>query len=224
MNPFDATLRSAITRHIADTGRGPSDEHLADTLEVSLREVAAGKERLADARGLVLRPDGLVWIAHPFSLAPTLFWVTVGDRAWWGTCAWCALGIAALVGGDVEIRTRLGGESDNITLRVRHGTVEPSDLVVHLAVPAALWWMNVQYTCATILCFHTESDVEAWCERHGIAKGAVLPVETAWRLAQGWYGSYLDTPWQRKTKAEAHALFNRLGLHGPFWDLDAEWT
>src|SRR5262249_57149373 len=33
-------------------------------------------------------------------------------RGWWAPCIWCALGVAALVGEDVVIHSRIGGEAE----------------------------------------------------------------------------------------------------------------
>jgi hypothetical protein len=50
--------------------------------------------------------------------------------------------------------------------------------------------------------------------------GAAFSLETAWRLAQAWYGPDRREPeWRRRTVEEAEALFEELGLNGPFWAL-----
>ena len=39
------------------------------------------------------------------------------------------------------------------------------------------------------------------------------------RLAQVWYHDRLDPTWRRKTGEEVRALFDELGVTGPFWAL-----
>jgi hypothetical protein len=40
-----------------------------------------------------------------------------------------------------------------------------------------------------------------------------------WRIAHAWYGDRLAPDWQRKTPEQAQALFDEVGLTGPFWQL-----
>ena len=58
-----------------------------------------------------------------------------------------------------------------------------------------------------------------WCEERGRAVGAVISLPTGWALAQAWYSDRLDPSWQRRTAAEAQAVFTELGLTGAFWRL-----
>src|SRR5713101_4997634 len=105
----DGILRAAITHHFLETGRAPDAAELAARAGADEADVDAGLERLARRRSLVLRPAGReILTAHPFSAAPTSCWVTSKHRGWWGACAWCALGIAALVGDETRIVSRLG--------------------------------------------------------------------------------------------------------------------
>jgi hypothetical protein len=45
----------------------------------------------------------------------------------------------------------------------------------------------------------------------------MLSLSQAWRLAVAWYQDRLDPGWRRKSPAEAQALFDEIGLAGPFW-------
>ena len=38
-----------------------------------------------------------------------------------------------------------------------------------------------------MLGFRSEAEVDRWCERRRIARGAVMDLELIWRLAQAWY-------------------------------------
>ena len=46
-----------------------------------------------------------------------------------------------------------------------------------------------------------------------------MTIPQAWDLAQQWYGSRLEPDFRRPTKDEAQAIFERVGLKGPFWRL-----
>ncbi len=50
-------------------------------------------------------------------------------------------------------------------------------------------------------------------------RGAILSLETGWRLASIWYADRLEPDWRRRTTEEAQSVFDRLGLTGPFWRL-----
>lgn len=72
-----------------------------------------------------------------------------------------------------------------------------------------------------MLLFRSEEHVEAWSQRRGIPRGAVLTLEQQWELARTWYAGRADPGWRRRTPAEAQAVFASIGLTGPFWDLGA---
>lgn len=246
---FDRTLRIAIVRHIVERGHAPDARTLAAQYDCTAEQVEASLVRLHEHHGLVLHPHShRVWLAHPFSTAPTHFYMersavvaappVAGGSAsadvdrggaahgWWANCAKCALGAAAIAGGEVTIYTRLGAEREPLALRVTADGPDPlqsRDLVMHVALPVAHWWDNVCYTCSTILFFRDEARVNAWSAAHGINRGAILTMRQAWDLARLWYGNALSPDWRRKTAHEAEELFERLGLTGDFWRVPEQW-
>jgi hypothetical protein len=47
-----------------------------------------------------------------------------------------------------------------------------------------------------------------------------MSLDTAWRLAQAWFGVDRRLPeWRRRTADEIRELFTSLGLTGDFWRL-----
>jgi hypothetical protein len=52
-----------------------------------------------------------------------------------------------------------------------------------------------------------------------VTRGAVVTIAQAWELAQKWYGNRLERDFRRPTVDEAHAIFESVGLSGPFWRL-----
>jgi Alkylmercury lyase len=215
----DATLRAAINRHFLDTGRAPQPAELAARTGVDIADIDAALERLAKRRSLVLRKRGReILTAHPFSAAPTSCWVTSQHRGWWGACAWCALGIAALVGEETRIVSRLGAEHESVEIIVRDGQAH-GDAVVHFAVPAAQWGSDLGYSCATILVFADTHAVDQWCARHRIARGAVLELQNVYELADAWFGDSLTPEAADRDRDHWQALLHRQGLLDAFWDL-----
>jgi hypothetical protein len=68
--------------------------------------------------------------------------------------------------------------------------------------------------------FRSEEHVQRWSEQSGIPVGAVFPPDALWQLAQLWFHDRLSPAWRRTTMDEAHSVFERAGLTGPFWRLD----
>lgn len=216
----DQDLRGELTRAIAELCRSPSLAALAASTGRTEAEVEASLRRLHSAHALLLHPDGRTpWVVHPFALSPGSCWVESGGRGWWANCLYCAFGIAAALGRDAVVHTRLGGEREAVEIRVTGGRVTPGDLVFHPSTPARRWWDNVIHACASFQPFRDEAEVEAWCARHGQPRGAVMTMPALWSFASDWYGGYLRTPWRKRSREEALALFERHGLSGGFWSL-----
>jgi hypothetical protein len=71
-----------------------------------------------------------------------------------------------------------------------------------------------------MLLFRSEEHIDNWCEMWNQPRGGTLTLGQAWQLAQAWYGKdRRDTDWRRKTLQEATALFEEIGMTGPFWQL-----
>jgi len=49
--------------------------------------------------------------------------------------------------------------------------------------------------------------------------GTWLTLEETWRLSRAWYHDRLDEEFHGRTLAEAVAIFEQLGMTGPFWSL-----
>jgi hypothetical protein len=70
-----------------------------------------------------------------------------------------------------------------------------------------------------MLLFRSEEHVERWAEGRGTMAGAVFTVRQGWALAEAWFADRLAPDWRRRTPGEAQAVFEGIGLTGPFWDL-----
>jgi hypothetical protein len=51
--------------------------------------------------------------------------------------------------------------------------------------------------------------------------GEFVPYEQVFELSKLWYGDRLSPEFTGRTFAEAHQIFERLGLQGLFWRFDA---
>jgi hypothetical protein len=71
-----------------------------------------------------------------------------------------------------------------------------------------------------MLLFRSEEHIDRWCASWRFDRGAVLTLETAWRLARAWFGADRRLPeWRRRTVEETEGLFAELGLTSPFWSV-----
>jgi hypothetical protein len=219
----NSTLHAAIVASFLTHQRAPTVSEIARQFRCDENEARAGLRALAEYHGVVLHPNvDEVWIAHPFSAAPTTFVVAHGARTWWGNCAWCSLGLVHLAGGTATIETRIGAIAEQATIRIESGKLLDTDYVVHFPIPMRSAWDNVIYTCSVMLLFRDESQVDEWCATRGIAKGDVRPIEQVWRFAAEWYAHHADVDWQKWSAKQAGEIFRRHGLTGPIWTITEE--
>jgi hypothetical protein len=67
-----------------------------------------------------------------------------------------------------------------------------------------------------MLLFRSEEHVDSWCRTWNQSKGGLMTTVQTWELASDDRRSY---DWQRKTRDEAQAILDGIGLHSPFWQL-----
>jgi hypothetical protein len=215
----NSSLHYAIIEHFLDRRHAPSIDELARQFRQSRDAMIAALHALQEYHGVVLHPvSSEIWAMHPFSCAPTNFWVHSARGSWWANCAWCSAGVAALV-GDVTITTTLGAETQQATVRIQDGKLLDEGLLVHFPVPMRNVWDNVIYTCSTMLLFDSEAQIDDWCERHRIPKGNVQPLARVVEFAKVWYGRHADPAWKKWSSEEAKAIFERFRFTGPIWDI-----
>ena len=213
-----------LIQSFIDTGSCPNRSELAEHLDISVAQIEQLLLDLSEIHGIVLHPHICEpWVVHPFSTTPTAHWVQGPNASWWAPCIWCALGIATLVEGEVQIHTRIGAEGEPLVIRaIRGRLVCLENLRVHFAIPPARAWQNVHQHCSMVLPFRSARDIDAWCARHQLPRGEDIPLHQLAQLAQAWYGKYADTNWHKWTISEAQEIFQLSGLLSPFWDLEGK--
>ncbi len=217
---FQNNVRYHINRFIFDNGYAPTVSELSRMAGAGVDEVEQALKSLAEHHALVLHPNSSdIWVAHPFALFPTLFWVKANNKQWWGNCAWCSLGIASLTHTDTDIFTKLQGHVEPLTIHIRNNNVVEQEHIVHFPLPPNKAWDNVMYFCSNTLVFKAEADIDLWCKAHRVKKGEAVPLQQVWQLAQRWYGYYLDPQWKRKTPEFAEQIFADVGLTSDFWKM-----
>lgn len=218
---LESAIHHYLVRGLIDDGFAPDIERLQQLVAADSASARAAVTRLEASHSIVCHPGcAAPWIVHPFSLSPAATWVQSDQLGWWAPCIWCAFGVAALVGENVVIHTRIGGEAEDLDLHICDGLVREDSIVTHFAVPLRSAWDNVHHYCATVLPFRNEADVDSWSRRHAIPKGAVVPIAQVAELGRLWYGKYADCDWRKWSVAEAREIFERVGLTGSFWALE----
>lgn len=111
---LDRTIRIAVIRHLIEKGRAPEPRELAAAYDCTEEQIDHALIRLHDHHGLVLHPHSVagqaggrrIWLAHPFSTAPTHFFV---ERAGARSAG------AAPAAGDSRARKEFAGEGGGLT-------------------------------------------------------------------------------------------------------------
>ncbi len=130
--PFDTEVRLAVYHYLAENGRRPPVEQIAEKLEVSVGRILAAYERLEAQRLLVLEPDRAnIRMAPPFSGVPTQHVVESGGVRFFANCAWDALAVLAALRRPGVVRSSCAGCGEALYLPVGVGGPEPSDWLFH---------------------------------------------------------------------------------------------
>jgi hypothetical protein len=148
---MSAALDTALWRFtyeaVVRTGRGPSLREAAEALAANESDVRAAYQRLGEGHAILLDAtgDGL-WRIAPFSAVPTDFAVEAGGRSYFGNCAWDALGICAALHADGIVHASCGCCRLPMNLVIRGGSLEASEGLIHIALPAKDWYQDVVFT------------------------------------------------------------------------------
>ena len=181
----------------------------------------ASLRRLHDAHALLLHPRQMRALGRPSVRAVAR--ILLG-----GDCAARLLGELPLLRPRHRRRASLAtrGSRPGSAARARPGSfgsrrraASTRDGVFHLSTPVARWWDNVIHACASFQPFASEADVDPWCERHALPRGAVMTIPPRCGASPPTGTAAISTsPGGSGSPEEVRALFERHGLTGPFWD------
>lgn len=142
----DFQVRAAVYDGAMRRGAVPLVAELVARLGLARDQALGSLERLAAGRALVLQRDSReVLMANPFSAVPTPFAVRAAGRLYYGNCIWDALGIPAVLGADGRIDCSCGCCGEAMSLAVDGDALQPTDGVVHFAIPARRWWEDIVF-------------------------------------------------------------------------------
>jgi hypothetical protein len=107
----------------------------------ALRELKVGKTVLPNPH------TGEIWMAGPFSAAPTPYEVSADGVRWWANCAWDMLGIPVVADRPVHIDAHCTDCGEPMTFDVdpRQPTLD-AEGVVHFLLPARRWYDDIGFT------------------------------------------------------------------------------
>ena len=236
---IDSLIHYHILQYILSTGHAPNMEQLSIECDLSTEQTLSSIKRLEGSHGLVLHSNSdppNIWVIHPFSLTPTLFWVESlnpkhkdgnnRNKGFWAPCIWCASGVAHLIGGNANIHTKLGGEKQNIIIKVRNDKIIGNDLEIkqlygHFGISVMNAWDNVHHFCGIALVFDNKQNIKNWCKTHGYDEtyGHITEIENIYNLGKIWYGKHTNRNWVKWTLKQAKEIFNKTGFTHPIWKL-----
>lgn len=217
----NSRLHYVIIKEVVDNGYAPDLKSLSEVFNVNEQEIERALYELQEYHGVVLHPNQpKIWAIHPFSLAPTNFYVKSNNREWWGCCAWCSFGIAVLINEDVTITTTIGAKQQQIVLHINDGELQEKGFYVHFPIHMKNVWDNVIYTCSNLLVFNNEEEINHWTKRHNIPKGDFQSIEKIWNLSKDWYKYHLRPDWQKWRIKEARNIFSKHELNHAIWKLE----
>jgi hypothetical protein len=212
-------LRLSLYGALAATGRAPSLEQLAATVNADVEQVRVGLRSLGEDRHVVLGEDDQVLMAHPFSTVPLGFAVMGRTTLWWGGCAWDSFALPHLLADDAEVlvSTRCPACGAAHAWNVSRHAPPAGSQVAHFLVPAARMWDDVVHTCANQRIFCSQACVDRWLATTKQRPGYVMDLTTLWRLSEHWYDGRLEPGYTRREPSVAANYFAEVGLTGEFW-------
>jgi hypothetical protein len=220
-------LRKHIRKAVYDTfladGAPPVVEDLMRSFSIPRETVERLLQELDAARHLALvKGTSRILMAWPLSAIATPFRMTSGGREYFANCAWDAIALHAMLGGQqVQVRSFCHHCADPIEVDLDRGRAvrtDPPGTLVYLAIPAARWWDDIITTCSNTMVFVASAehrDASALCE--SASPGASLTPDEAYMLSGPIYATRRALDYARPPRDELVAHFERLGLSGEFW-------
>ena len=146
--PIDqAALRIHIYDHLIGSGSAPTIDDIARHFSVSSSAASDALRSLNLGKTVLVHPQtGEIWMAGPFSAAPTPYRVLARNRAWYATCAWDMLGIPVIVAEPVRVETECTDCGAHMSIGVDPVRGVDVEALVHFLVPAAQWYDDIGYT------------------------------------------------------------------------------
>jgi hypothetical protein len=143
---LDTQVRLNLYREFVQTGRAPSTKQIAAMMGKRVEEIRVAMERLATGKAIVLQPQSReVLMANPLCAVPTPYFVRAGERTYFGSCVWDALGVIAMLKTNATLETSCQDCGESMTIEIREGQPMAKEGVIHFALPAKRWWDDIVF-------------------------------------------------------------------------------
>ncbi len=217
-------MRLHVYEHFVEHGVPPVIEQLMDSFGLSRSEAVAALTALADRRDVALiKGTARILMAWPFSAIATPFVVQAKRRTYFANCSWDSIAFHALLREPIRIESRCHHCAGRITIEMRDGRathVEPSSTIVYLALRPTQWWEDIITTCSnTMVYFCSTEHRDASDLTASPDQAASLTPDQVHELGMPLYERRLELDFVRPARDELNALFARLGLTGPYWQI-----
>jgi len=73
-----------------------------------------------------------------------------------------------------------------------------------------------------MLFFRSEELIDQWCSGRATPRRPSVRMDQLWQMAVTWYSSRLRAESRRPAPTEIRSIFEGIGLHGDFWDPQAD--
>ena len=209
----DEAVRGALTRAIARLGHAPGLDALAAELSrppSDDRAILAASRRCpcAAAASRTATP----WVVHPFAFrrAP-VGWRRRGAAI--GRIAFTAPAASPPRCAATPISTpAMAAKREAVTFKVANGALIDTGDVFHLSTPAARWWDNVIFACASFPAVPIAP--MPWTIGAGgttCPRARYSPCRDCGRSRATGMAAIWTEPWKKRSAAEAEGVFRRHG-------------
>jgi len=193
IGPFVRTVHGKILERFVANGGPVKVEEVAGILPGhDPGEVADAIARL-DEKDLILAHDEQIILAYPFSGTPTAFLLVFQDgRERYAVCAIDALGVPAMLGQPVVIRSHCHHCHEPLEIRVRpDGPVGSAEIMVWVGERGDIRQKACTTICRTLNFFWSAEHLRNWREAHPEVPGAAAVLEEAFKVAAKIFGELL---------------------------------
>lgn len=217
-------VRKFVFDHFLEHAAPPIVEQVMTAFSLSREQATDVLHSLEAARHVALvKGTARILMAFPFSAGATPFRVTARGRRYFANCAWDAIAFHAMLRNDIRVESFCHHCAAPINLEMREGSavhVDPEDVLVYLALPAARWWDDIITTCSNTMVFFASPEhreASALCASPG--SGVSLTPDQVHTLSVPLYGKKMDLDYARPSKQSLLDHFATMGLTGDFWKL-----
>ncbi len=193
IDPLAQVVHRRILEHFIATGGPVSVETIAAYVpEYRPAKVYAAIARL-DEKDLIFTRAGQVLVAYPFAGTSTAFTVILpGGRERHAVCAIDALGVSAMLGEPVTIRSRCHHCGEPLEIHAApDGPTDGREIMVWVGERADIRQKACTSFCLTLTFFRSQDHLREWRSAHREVPGAAARLDEAFKIGRTIFGEWL---------------------------------